>query len=68
MVTDSCGWQYCKLTCYCICRPWYVVDVMEHELIIIIIIITGTIHTHLKVLAFHFILMNTQHAFPLYFS
>jgi hypothetical protein len=31
MKTASCGWQYCKLTCYCICRPWHVVDVMEHE-------------------------------------
>jgi hypothetical protein len=31
MVTASCGWQYCKLACYCICRPWPVVDVMEHE-------------------------------------
>jgi hypothetical protein len=31
MTTASGGWQYCKLTCYCICRPWPVVDVMEHN-------------------------------------
>jgi hypothetical protein len=29
MTTASCGWQYCKLACYCICGPWSVVDVME---------------------------------------
>jgi hypothetical protein len=31
MMTASCGWQYCKLACYCICGTWSVVHVMEHE-------------------------------------